>query len=673
MPRPTGFFSRFSRPLKILIQIGILGVILMTVVTVGFIEYSGHPSFCTNCHIMQPYYDSWATSSHNTVKCISCHYAPGIKAEAMGKIQAANQVVKYVTGSYGIKPWAEIEDAACLRSGCHTERELEGELDYEGVRFDHSHHLGEQRRGKRLRCTSCHSQIVQGSPLEFEGLKIGDAHLRVTAVTCYLCHFKDRPAGEPVAGCTGCHESPSLVRSSAGFVVDHEEYVENMVSCVGCHETIASGTGEAGQRRCFNCHNEPQRIQEFENTTLVHSVHITTHNVECTQCHTPILHRVVSLAETFELDCDACHQRAHEEQRDMYAGMGGHGTDNMPASMFLARVSCKSCHGIPAEVEGHAQVSQAGEATCMSCHGIRYANILPSWQSEIDRRRSQVALVIDGARQTLGGTSLQQRAAADSLLRLAEQNVGFVERGKAAHNVAYADDLLHAALGLVREATEVGQLSYRVPDTDLGPSIGRNICLQCHVNIGSQGGRFGSRRFDHEPHVLRAGIECTSCHTPLDEHGGITLASASDCEECHHRAVEPMNCAQCHSGPGGAPPQPIATETGDFPHAAHVAGLGCAACHRPPEMSARNLDCKSCHLIHHQPKNSCLSCHRGGVKQIHPSVAHDGCRICHGEDVDWLSEWSRPVCTVCHADKVDHNAPADCHLCHTMPALGEQE
>ncbi|NIR31771.1 MAG: hypothetical protein GWN99_04120, partial [Gemmatimonadetes bacterium] len=109
-------------------------------------------------------------------------------------LQAANQVVKYVTGAYGTKPWAEIEDAACLRSGCHTERELEGQVNYEGVRFDHSQHLGELRRGKRLRCTSCHSQIVQGSQsVVFQGVPIGAAHLRVTAVTCYLCHFKDRP------------------------------------------------------------------------------------------------------------------------------------------------------------------------------------------------------------------------------------------------------------------------------------------------------------------------------------------------------------------------------------------------------------------------------------------------------------------------------------------------
>ncbi len=63
----------------------------------GFWSTRPSPGFCNNCHNMEPYYESWLKSSHNMVPCIECHYAPGIKAEAMGKVQAANQVVKYLT------------------------------------------------------------------------------------------------------------------------------------------------------------------------------------------------------------------------------------------------------------------------------------------------------------------------------------------------------------------------------------------------------------------------------------------------------------------------------------------------------------------------------------------------------------------------------------------------
>ncbi|MBS1242087.1 MAG: hypothetical protein H6R40_1514, partial [Gemmatimonadetes bacterium] len=249
--------QRVARVMRILLPVAILGVIFLTVGTVGFVEYSAQPGFCKSCHNMVPYYDSWATSSHRDVPCIKCHYAPGIKAEAMGKLQAANQVVKYVTGSYGLRPWAEIEDAACLRSGCHSERKVEGAINYNGVQFEHSKHLGELRRGKQLRCTSCHSQIVQGQ------------HLAVTPETCFLCHFKDRPAGAPVAGCVSCHPSPPRVVSKDGYVVEHAKYVADRVSCVSCHSEVTRGTGAADQARCFSCHNEPDRIDEFKNPALL--------------------------------------------------------------------------------------------------------------------------------------------------------------------------------------------------------------------------------------------------------------------------------------------------------------------------------------------------------------------------------------------------------------------
>src|SRR5690242_7727803 len=40
--------------------------------------YTSRPKFCRSCHIMEPYYDSWAVSKHKDVSCIECHFAPGI-------------------------------------------------------------------------------------------------------------------------------------------------------------------------------------------------------------------------------------------------------------------------------------------------------------------------------------------------------------------------------------------------------------------------------------------------------------------------------------------------------------------------------------------------------------------------------------------------------------------
>ncbi|KPJ96187.1 MAG: hypothetical protein AMS18_01415 [Gemmatimonas sp. SG8_17] len=652
-------FRRLARPVRILIQVGVLFVILAAVSTVGFIEYSAQPGFCDNCHIMIPYYESWAGSSHNDVPCIECHYAPGIKAEAMGKIQAANQVVKYVTGTYGMKPWAEIEDAACLRSGCHEQRKLEGVVVFRGIQFDHAHHLGELRRGKQLRCTSCHSQIVQGD------------HLRVTESTCYLCHFKETSEGEPIAGCTGCHTSPPRVESPAGFVVDHPQYIRDMVSCISCHDEVVSGSGLAEESRCFNCHNEPARLELFDNTELVHRTHIAEHNVECTQCHERMDHRVVSLRPTFDLDCRACHQRTHEAQQRLYAGLGGHGAEEMPSSMFLARVSCQSCHGLPREVKGHEEVQLAGEATCLSCHGIRYANILPSWQQEMERRTAAVSQVLAGARRAVGSAPVRTRAEVDSLLNLAEENLEFVAVGRGTHNVAFADELLRAALDLVNEAVADRGLPFSVPTVDLGPRLSDNVCLSCHLGVERKDVRFRDLGFSHERHAIGAGLDCTACHTQLDDHGKTTLTGVAACSSCHHREIGAMNCARCHEGVGGAPAEVQVHSMGDFSHEPHrEADLDCAACHQAPSMSASDLNCDTCHDRHHQPEATCLSCHREGAKSNHAlSFAHLQCSQCHGAAVAGIDKWSRQVCTVCHTDKVEHNAPLVCDACTQMSPL----
>jgi hypothetical protein len=646
-----------------MIQIGIVVVIAVTIGAVAFVEYSAQPGFCTNCHIMEPYYVSWATSSHSDVKCIECHYAPGIKAEAMGKLQAANQVVKYVTGAYGLQPWAEIDDAACLRSGCHTERKLEGVVEYQGVVFDHTQHLGELRRGKELRCTSCHSQIVQGD------------HIAVTETTCYLCHFKDEPEGQPVAGCVGCHPAPPRLSSPAGFVIDHPQYVEDLVSCISCHEEVVQGDGHAEESRCVNCHGEQERLEKFDDTDLLHRVHIAGRKIECEQCHTTITHGLQAFTpEALELDCTSCHRAAHEVQKRLYAGVGGHATESLPSAMHEARVTCNACHEVSKEIPGHGDVRAAGESSCLSCHGIRYVNILPAWQQEMERRIGVVEPVVRGARRVAGSAPVRSRAATDSLLRLAEENLDFVRLGKGAHNVEYADQLLRASVELVREAVRVGRLPYAVPRVDLGPPVRENTCLSCHLGVERSAVTFQGSRFDHEAHAM-AGLECGQCHTSLEEHGGTTITALAQCDACHHPAVGGRNCAACHEGGGGAPSETLRTAQGDFSHAVHspAAGLACGACHSGVGMSAAGTECTSCHVAHHDPARSCVSCHREGALDIHEAEDHGGCADCHDAPIDQIERWTRQVCLACHADQQRHNVGEECVDCHRVPALGGAE
>src|SRR3989338_6126608 len=216
------------------------GFLLSIAGGIGMYSYSTHPRFCNSCHIMEPYYNAWKSSKHfGKATCVECHYPP---AKTLGehfwhKFQASAQVVKYVTRTYSSKPFAEISDASCLRSGCHSTRLLEGKVvSPRGIKFDHRPHLTETRRDRRLRCVSCHSQIVVGQ------------HVEVTYSTCFLCHFRasDAAPKKPEAACLSCHDLTARTFQVGNMSYNHKDFVTKQgVACSNCHLDIVWGEGKA--------------------------------------------------------------------------------------------------------------------------------------------------------------------------------------------------------------------------------------------------------------------------------------------------------------------------------------------------------------------------------------------------------------------------------------------
>jgi len=170
------FFRRalvlFAVALAVLISVGGGGTYVMMQVTT-------RPQFCRSCHNMVPYYESWASSSHSNVGCVDCHYEPGLLETFEGKFKALSQLAKYVTATEGTKPWAEVSDYSCMRSGCHSERLLEGEIQFgalgkshqflqELVRHDGMRERGQRENGNLLERLSCEfpaRQAVAPKPL----------------------------------------------------------------------------------------------------------------------------------------------------------------------------------------------------------------------------------------------------------------------------------------------------------------------------------------------------------------------------------------------------------------------------------------------------------------------------------------------------------------------------
>ena len=536
-------------------------------------EVSSRPSFCGSCHIMAPYYESWKHSSHKNIACVDCHIPPGVTAELRKKYEALSMVARYFTGTYSTNPWTEVDDAACLR--CHERRLLAGKELFGDVLFDHSAHLAGMRRGKTLRCTSCHSQIVQGS------------HIAVTASTCILCHFKGQTSGVGTARCTLCHQVPDKVIHKDNLTFNHADVSRYGMQCTSCHARPVGTDGAVPKERCVTCHNEPARLAAYDNTELLHEQHVTIHKVDCLHCHLEIEHVGAPRIEAAATACASCHEQGHSPQMNLYAGLGGLGVEPMPDPMFLAGVRCEGCH---LDIPGHSGATRkASEISCMSCHGPSYLKIYRLWKSTVAERTALVD-------RQLAETAAAGRGPDPPALEEARFNLDLVKRANGIHNVRYAYALLRQSHGDLNRARASRGLS-ALPEPWPAPPY-ESPCFSCHEGIDSQRGQIFGREFRHEPHVMKSKLRCEACHRPHEERARdeVVRFDASGCESCHH-ASPGADCLGCHAQ--------IRTRTfkvarGEFSHAFHLdeAGQTCSDCHdltpgKPPRI--KEDTCAGCH------------------------------------------------------------------------------
>ena len=564
-------------------KIAFAGALLLAVsllFALASFEVTSAPKFCGSCHIMKPYYLSWKTSSHNQMPCVDCHIPPGIESELRKKYEALSMVVRYFTGTYGTHPWAEVEDVSCLT--CHERRLVSGKETFHSVVFDHKPHLIEMRRGKKLRCTSCHSQIVQGS------------HIAVTTSTCILCHFKDQQIGTGTAECQLCHQIPNVMVQKAGLTFNHSDVAKFDMKCESCHAGIISGKGEVPRNRCLSCHNEAARLERFNETEALHRTHVTDHKVECLDCHNEILH-VSAKAHMEGGNCATCHRDAHSPQQRLYAGVGGKGSDNLPDPMYLAGVRCEGCHFLPTQQEGE-EILRASEVSCMSCHGAQYSRIYSRWQKIATERLQQTKTMMQ---QAEGQLSTHPRALQD-----ARENIRMIERARPIHNVNYSLGLLNKSVEWINESLkQQGKPVLKVP-WQIAPY--QSICMTCHPGAETQSGNYKGKAFAHTPHVIKNGLDCEWCHVAheIPPKEAPKIADLDTCADCHHQQTEETLCAKCHEQDIAQPVNVrgnILDRKGlPFDHAMHIeaTGLKCLQCHGTGDTLQRSppaANCADCH------------------------------------------------------------------------------
>ena len=423
--------------------------------------YTSRPEFCRSCHIMEPYYASWQHSSHSDVSCIKCHFPPGTGEKIRGKMLGMVQLIKYVTESAGPSPRAEVSDASCLRSGCHETRLLSGRLDYNGIPFDHRPHLEELRRGKKLRCTSCHSQIVQGT------------HMTVTPSTCFLCHFKDEHFNEGLGACTRCHQIPDEDLDLGGGVsFSHDLAYERGVNCANCHGDLIRGNGEVPQERCTVCHNREDDLKRIDDHDFIHQKHVTEHKVDCLSCHLAIHHSLDDqrLANAVS-DCSACHPNHHQEQIGMLEGVGAKTIHPSLGGMTATRIACQSCHRAKQLSATGTVLWKASMETCAGCHDPDVADRLQLYCATLRSSLADVEVTFQQVRDAFSSADLAEdrTAAISQQLDELQHDLDFLRIGNGIHNIHYADSLTRMLVeqlsGLCREL-EIDEPQITLPEKE---------------------------------------------------------------------------------------------------------------------------------------------------------------------------------------------------------------
>ena len=359
-------------------------ILVFLVILVGLLKFTESSTFCGLCHQMNVYMESWRTSSHRHVACTKCHYEPGFLNHLRGKwVDGQVSLAYFLSGKRPSTPHAQISDTSCLQKGCHKIEDLQGDMIYKNVAFSHGKHLGELRRGMKLRCASCHGQLVQG------------LHLTVHEINCFICHYyKAGPKGEEeciscaIGSCTSCHVEPKGDIQVKGWNFNHRKYIARGVACEKCHLSVVQGDGHVPEGKCVECHKEPVLLTTKYTSQFMHQKHVTDHKIECSSCHTFLRHEIGQIPTLAHIpsNCDKCHSKEmHLGPRELYRGMGGIGVPDSPSLMFTTNVDCIACHRRGEESQAALHTSRYAERTigeaCVDCHGEGFDETLKQWKA----------------------------------------------------------------------------------------------------------------------------------------------------------------------------------------------------------------------------------------------------------------------------------------------------
>jgi len=505
---------------------------------------------------------------------------------------------------------------------------------------------------------------------------------------CMSCHLMSDPyeqfgqSAHRGLGCKACHQPTMVARTAMALtqVIENPEEI-----------TVHA---EVPNERCAECHIEgdPQQWRMIANS-VGHKVHMESQDssltgLRCVECHSTSVHAFAPVDRT-------CAQSGCHEDSGIQLG----GMDDLT-------IHCVACHAFVAPVslpEG-AEASQADldaailpdRQECLSCHVMRTLMEMPV----PDPHRGVCASCHNPHEQSDPAEAVESCATAgchagtDTLTAFHRGlSPGTLEDCMGCHQAhdfsldgddcaSCHPDLLDEGLTMPRmpgtepRDTVPGGLVLAAPAASLNP-----YAHVTGVGIGLWEAPVQQERprFVHSTHRE---VECTSCHSNTDRHGGLLVRTLTDCRNCHHTEPVSRSCDRCHDATD-MPASPIQRQlevnfsvndavqrTATFRHEIHEV-LGCALCHSEGlSRSAEAVDCNMCHQVHNA-EYDCTSCHVRPPTSAHPpSEAHVTCSGsgCHTTMPFETVPRTRQACLGCHQDKKDHRPDRRCVECHTLPS-----
>ncbi|MCX8021603.1 MAG: hypothetical protein N2745_02395 [Syntrophorhabdaceae bacterium] len=511
-----GIIKTYKRHKKKILYIGLTIVFGYLGINIFSYGVTYKPESCLVCHIMQPYYEQWKTSTHNKVGCIECHpYRPGT---------IFLSTIRYITGAYRLPLRSHVEDTTCTT--CHRLESIKV-TNYKGVPFNHTEHIKKSKRGKALHCTSCHYSIVQSS-----------THIDVDKDVCMLCHFYNTPM-EYNQNCTICHGDRRKEVKIGEVSFSHELFLKTGARCIECHSQTLKGTGEIPDERCRGCH--VQRKVEGRDVTSLHKTHISKKYIDCFECHGRMEHgkETTHLSKAMELSCGDCHTNSHSPAQDIYMGIGARTTKNLPSSMYLSKVRCTGCHTLDKSIQEKESLTKTWESkkrACVFCHREGFDNMAEDWKKSMGILNDNLTKLV----QEYGAMIEQKKTSLPAILdsyKKVEHDLKLIKTGRGEHNVRYTYEIGKNIVSTIQEGYKKMGISKKLNITNY-LSKPDGYCLFCHntfrpekdITIKSM----SNLSFNHQMHV-EMDIECIKCHNPNLHRAGSLNKTA--CKECHKENI----------------------------------------------------------------------------------------------------------------------------------------